>query len=164
MTTDLAPIKIKPQHLSRLAVVYVRQSELQQQFRHPESVPVQKRFRERILQWGWAEDRVKVLDRDLGKSGTSTVGRDDFAWLISEVALGHVGLVAGFQINRLAREDETICHLIRICSLFDTLLADQDGLYHPSDFNDRLVLTIKGLVGGVELHQIQQRSPTPEGQ
>lgn len=149
--------KIQPRHLDRLAIVYVRQSHPQQQIKHPESVAMQRRLCERIRQWGWPNDRIRVLDGDLGKSGTSTVGRNDFAWLVSEVTLDHVGLVAGFQINRLAREDETICHLIKICSLFDTLLADQDGLYHPQDFNDRLVLTIKGLVGGVELHQIQQR-------
>ncbi len=154
---DLAPIKIKPRHLERVAIVYVRQSHPQQQIKHPESVATQLRLRERIEQWGWPADRIRVLDGDLGKSGTSTVGRDDFAWLVSEVTLDHVGLVAGFQINRLAREDETICHLIKVCSLFDTLLADQDGVYHPQDFNDRLVLTIKGLVGGVELYQIQQR-------
>jgi len=155
--TDLAPVKIKARHLDRLAIVYVRQSHPQQQIKHPESVGSQLRLRERLEQWGWPADRIRVLDGDLGKSGTSTIGRDDFAWLISEITLDHVGLVAGFQINRLAREDETICHLIKVCSLFDTLLADQDGVYHPQDFNDRLVLTIKGLVGGVELYQIQQR-------
>jgi DNA invertase Pin-like site-specific DNA recombinase len=157
MTELIRPLKIQPRHLDRLAVVYVRQSHPQQQIKHPESVATQRRLRERIQQWGWPEDRIRVLEGDLGKTGTSTVGRDDFAWLVSEVTLNHVGLVAGFQINRLAREDEAICHLIKICSLFDTLLADQDGLYHPQDFNDRLVLTIKGLVGGVELYQIQQR-------
>jgi len=154
---ELAPGKIKQHHLDRLAIVYIRQSHPQQQIKHPESVATQLRLRERIEQWGWPADRIRVLDGDLGKSGTSTIGREDFAWLVSEVTLDHVGLVAGFQINRLAREDETICHLIKICSLFDTLLADQDGVYHPQDFNDRLVLTIKGLVGGVELYQIQQR-------
>src|SRR5262249_46227483 len=67
------------------------------------------------------------------------------------------GLVLGFQINRLAREDETCCRLIRLCATFDTLLADQDGLYHPKEFNDRILLTVKGLTGGIELHEIQQR-------
>lgn len=153
---DFAP-KIKRQHLDRLAILYVRQSDPQQPIKHPESVPAQVRLRESMLRWGWPEERIRVLDGDLGKSGTSTVGRDDFAWLISEVALNHVGLVAGFQINRLAREDEAVCHLIKICSVFDTLIADQDGVYHPQDINDRLVVTIKGLVGGLELHQIQQR-------
>jgi len=154
---DVAPIKIKPRHLDRLAVVYVRQSAPQQQIKHPESRPAQLRLRERILQWGWPGDRIRVLEGDMGRSATSTAGRDDFMWLLREVALEHVGLVAGFQINRLAREDEAICRLIKVCALFDTLVADLDGLYHPQDFNDRLVLTIKGLVGGVELHQIQQR-------
>ena len=151
------PRKIQARHLNRLAIVYIRQSHPQQQVKHPESVATQRRLCERIRQWGWPEDRIRVLEGDLGKSGASTVGRDDFAWLLSEVTLHHVGLVAGFQINRLSREDETICRLIKVCCLFDTLLADQDGVYHPQDFNDRLVLTIKGLVGGVELHQIQQR-------
>jgi DNA invertase Pin-like site-specific DNA recombinase len=155
--TDLAPGKIQPRHRDRLAIVYVRQSHPQQQIRHPESVATQLRLRERLQAWGWPADRIRVLDADLGKSGTSTLGRDDFAWLVGEVTLGHVGLVAGFQINRLAREDETICHLIKLCAACDTLLADQDGVYQPQDFNDRLVLTIKGIVGGVELHQIQQR-------
>lgn len=155
--SELVPGKIQARHLDRLAIVYVRQSHPQQQIKHPESIATQLRLRERIAHWGWPADRIRVLEGDVGKSGTSTVGRDDFAWLVSEVTLDHVGLVAGFQINRLAREDETICHLIKVCALFDTLLADQDGVYHPQDFNDRLVLTIKGLVGGVELHQIQQR-------
>lgn len=156
-TSELVPAKIEAHHLDRLAIVYVRQSHPQQQIRHPESVLTQRRLTERIQAWGWPADRIRVLEGDVGRSGTSTVGRDDFQWLVSEVLLDHVGLVAGFQINRLAREDETICHLIKVCSLFDTLLADTDGVYHPQDFNDRLVLTIKGLVGGVELHQIQQR-------
>jgi DNA invertase Pin-like site-specific DNA recombinase len=137
--------------------VYVRQSDPQQQIRHRESAPSQRRLTERIRQWGWTDDRIRVLEGDLGRSATTTVGRDDFAWLLSEIMLDHVGLVAGFQINRLTREDETTCRLIKVCSLFDTLLADTDGVYHPHDFNDRLVVTIKGLVGGIELHQIQQR-------
>jgi DNA invertase Pin-like site-specific DNA recombinase len=155
---DLAtPFKIQPQHLDRLAVVYVRQSGPQQHVRHPESARVQRRLQERIAKWGWPSDRIHVLEGDLGKTGTTTVGRDDFAWLMSEISLGHLGLLAGFQLDRLAREDEAICRLIKMCALFDTLIADEDGLYHPEDFNDRLILAIKGLVGGVELHHIQQR-------
>jgi DNA invertase Pin-like site-specific DNA recombinase len=149
--------KIQRQHLDRLAIVYVRQSHPQQQKKHPESVTAQRRMCERLAQWGWEQKRIRVLEGDLGKSGTTTEGRDDYAWLVSEVTLGHIGIVAGFQINRLAREDETICRLIKSCRVFDTLLADLDGVYHPQDFNDRLVLTVKGLVGGVELHYIQQR-------
>jgi DNA invertase Pin-like site-specific DNA recombinase len=138
-------------------MVYVRQSGLHQVQRHRESAEVQANLRLRASAWGWPANRIRVLDGDQGCSGTTTTGRDDFAWLLSEIALGHVGLVLGFQINRLAREDEACCRLIKVCAAFDTLLADQDGLYHPLDFNDRLILTIKGFMGGIELHQIQQR-------
>jgi len=151
------PAKIQPHHLERWAIVYVRQSHPQQVQRHRESAEVQANLRHQAVAWGWPPERVRVLEGDQGTSGTSTAGRDDFAWLLSEITLQHVGLVLGFQINRLAREDEACCHLFKVCALFDTLLADQDGLYHPLDFNDRLVLSVKGLVGGMELHQIQQR-------
>ena len=151
------PTKIKASHLERLAIDYVRQSHPQQVQRHRESAEVQAKLQERALAWGWPAERILVLDGDQGRSGTSSVGRDDFAWLLSEIALGHVGLVLCFQINRLAREDEECCRLIKVCGAFDTLLADQDGLYHPHDFNDRMVLTIKGFMGGFELHQLQQR-------
>jgi DNA invertase Pin-like site-specific DNA recombinase len=151
------PAKITGRHLERWAFVSVRQSHPQQVQRHRESAQVQANLRHRALDWGWPPERIRVLDGDQGCSGTSTVGRDDFAWLLSEIALGHVGLVLGFQINRLTREDEALCRLIKVCAAFDTLLADQDGLYHPLDFNDRIVLTVKGLVGGIELHELQQR-------
>jgi DNA invertase Pin-like site-specific DNA recombinase len=153
----LPPSKILPIHLDRWAFVYVRQSGLQQVQRHKESAQVQANLQLRARQWGWPPERIRVLDADQGRSGTSTVGRDDFAYLLSEIALGHVGLVLGFQINRLAREDEACCRLIKTCAAFDTLLADQDGVYHPHDFNDRMILTLKGFMGGFELHQLQQR-------
>ena len=151
------PAKIQGHHLERWAIDYIRQSHPQQVQRHRESAEVQANLQERARAWGWPADRIRVLDGDQGRSGTSTVGRDDFAWLLSEIALGHVGLVLCFQINRLAREDEECCRLIKVCAAFDTLLADQDGLYHPHDFNDRMILTIKGFMGGFELHQLQQR-------
>src|SRR5271170_8086812 len=151
------PAKIQRQHLERWAIDYIRQSHPQQVQRHRESAQVQANLQERALAWGWPAERIRLLDGDQGRSGTSTVGRDDFAWLLSEIALGHVGLVLCFQINRLAREDEECCRLIKVCAAFDTLLADQDGLYHPHDFNDRMILTIKGFMGGFELHQLQQR-------
>jgi DNA invertase Pin-like site-specific DNA recombinase len=151
------PAKIQGHHLERWAIDYVRQSHPQQVQRHRESAQVQARLQERALAWGWPAERIRVLDGDQGRSGTTTAGRDDFAWLLSEIALGHVGLVLCFQINRLTREDEDCCRLIKVCAAFDTLLADQDGVYHPHDFNDRMVLTIKGFMGGFELHQLQQR-------
>jgi DNA invertase Pin-like site-specific DNA recombinase len=151
------PTKITRNHLERWAIVYVRQSHPQQVQRHPESAQVQANLQHLALAWGWPRQRIRVLDGDQGRSATTTVGRDDFAWLLAEIALSHVGLVLGLQFNRLAREDEACCRLIKVCAAFDTLLADLDGLYHPLDFNDRLVLTIKGLMGGIELHQLQQR-------
>jgi len=154
---ELRPAKILGHHLERWAIVYVRQSHPQQVQRHRESAQVQSNLQQRAVAWGWPVERIRVLDGDQGRSATTTEGRDDFAWLLSEIALGHVGLILGFQINRLAREDEACCRLIKVCMAFDTLLADQDGLYHPQDFNDRMVLTIKGFLGGFELHQLQQR-------
>src|SRR6516164_8684390 len=151
------PAKIQSHHLERWAIDYIRQSHPQQVRRHPESAQVQASLQERALAWGWPAERIRVLNGDQGCSGTTTVGRDHFAWLLSEIALGHVGLVLCFQINRLAREDDECCRLIKVCAAFDTLLADQDGLYHPHDFNDRMILTIKGFMGGFELHQLQQR-------
>ncbi len=149
--------KIQARHLERWAIVYVRQSHPQQVQRHRESAAVQANLQQRARAWGWPAERIRVLDGDQGCSGTSTVGRDDFALLMSEIGLDHVGLILGFQINRLAREDEACCRLIKICTAFDTLLADEDGLYHPLDFNDRMLLTFKGFMGGIELHQLQQR-------
>ena len=151
------PAKIQSFHLDRWAIVYVRQSHPQQVQRHRESAHVQIQLRQRALQWGWPADRIRVLDGDQGCSGATTAGRDDFAWLLAEIALGHVGVVIGFQINRLAREDETCARLIQLCATFHTLLADQDGLYDPRNFNDRILLNVKGLTGGIELHEIQQR-------
>jgi len=151
------PAKIQTHHLERWALIYVRQSHPQQLQRHPESAQIQANLRARALQWGWPAERTRIVDGDQGRSATTTVGRDEFAWLLSEIALGHVGLILGFQVNRLVREDEACCRLIKFCAAFDTLLADEDGLYHPHDFNDRLVVTVKGLLGGFELHQLQQR-------
>jgi len=151
------PAKIALHHLERLAIVYVRQSHPQQVQRHRESAHVQANLRQRALEWGWPRERILIFDGDQGCSATTTVGRDDFARILSEIALGHVGVVLGFQFNRLSREDEACCRLIKVCATFDTLMADEDGLYHPLDFNDRLVLTFKGLMGGIELHQLQQR-------
>jgi DNA invertase Pin-like site-specific DNA recombinase/G:T/U-mismatch repair DNA glycosylase len=149
--------KIERQHLERWAIVYVRQSSRQQVQQHRESAEVQANLRKRAADWGWPEKRISVLDGDQARSATTTDGRDDFAWLLSEIALGHVGLVLGFQINRLVREDEATCRLIKACAVFNTLVADEDGLYDPRNVNDRLVLNFKGLMGGFELHLLQQR-------
>jgi DNA invertase Pin-like site-specific DNA recombinase len=152
--------KIQGHHLERWAIVYVRQSSPQQVRQHRESAEFQTNLRQRALALGWPAERIRVLDGDQGRSATTMDGRDDFAWLLSEITYGHVGLVLGFQINRLAREDEACCRLIKVCTLFDTLVADEDGVYHPQNVNDRLILSIKGLMGSFELHQLQQRMQT----
>src|SRR4029453_17827478 len=107
------PAKIQGQHLERWAIDYVRQSHPQQVQRHRESAQVQAQLQERALAWGWPAERIRVLDGDQGRSGTTIAGRDEFAWLLSEIALGHVGLVLCFQINRLARGDGACCGLVK---------------------------------------------------
>src|SRR5262245_13017826 len=103
------PAKITLDHLQRRAIVPVRQSHPRQIQRHPESAAVQADLRRLALTWGWPSERIRILYGDQGRSATTTVRRDDFAWLLSEIALGHVGLALGLQVNRLVREDEACC-------------------------------------------------------
>lgn len=154
---DTRPTKIQTHHLDRLAVVYVRQSSPQQVLRNTESAKVQANLRQQALQWGWAAERIRVIDQDQGRTATTIAGRDGFRELLAEISLEHVGLVLGFQMSRLAREDEAWCRLMKLCGVYDTLLADLDGLYDPHDPNDHLLLGLKGLMSQAELHQINQR-------
>jgi DNA invertase Pin-like site-specific DNA recombinase len=154
---DLRPAKIHAHHLDRWAVVYVRQSSPQQVLRHTESAKVQANLRQQALQWGWPAERIRIIDQDQGRTGTTAAGRDGFRELLAEISLEHVGLVLGLQMSRLAREDEAWCRLMKLCGVYDTLLADLDGLYDPRDPNDHLLLGLKGLMSQAELHQIQQR-------
>lgn len=132
--------KILSKHLERWAVVYVRQSTVQQVLDHQESTQLQYGLVSRALALGWPESRVQVIDDDLGKSGTSTAGREGFARLVSEVGLDHVGLILGLEMSRLARSSRDWHQLLEICALFGTLIADLDGVYDPSQYNDRLLL------------------------
>jgi DNA invertase Pin-like site-specific DNA recombinase len=149
--------KITPRHLDRLAIVYVRQSTLQQVADHQESTRLQYGLVERAVALGWTESRVRVIDQDLGKSGSSTVGREGFAQLVSEVGLNHVGLILGLEMSRLARSSKDWHQLLEICALFNTLIADYDGLYDPSEYNDRLLLGLHGMMSEAELHVLKQR-------
>lgn len=151
------PAKIHREHLDRWAVVYVRQSSPQQVLKHTESAQVQANLRQQALVWGWPEDRIRVIDQDQGRTATTMAGRDGFRDLLAEISLDHVGLILGLQMSRLSREDEAWCRLVKLCGVYDTLLADLDGLYHPLDPNDHLLLGLKGLMSQAELHQIQQR-------
>lgn len=124
--------KIQGRHRDRLAVVYVRQSTLQQVDRHPESTRLQYALAERAQQLGWARERIVVIDDDLGRSGASAEVRPGFQRLVAEVGLGRVGLVLGVEMSRLARSCRDWHQLLEICALFDTLIADRDGVCDPS--------------------------------
>lgn len=149
--------KILPQHLERLAVVYVRQSTVQQVLDHQESTRLQYGLSERAEAWGWHQERILVIDDDLGKSGASSAGRVGFGRLVAEVGMGHVGLILGIEMSRLARSCKDWHHLLEICALFGTLIADLDGIYDPSQYNDRLLLGLKGTMSEAELHLLKQR-------
>jgi DNA invertase Pin-like site-specific DNA recombinase len=149
--------KIASWHLERLAVVYVRQSTAQQVLVHAESTRLQYGLVSRAEAYGWASDRIVVIDDDLGKSGTTTVGRVGFERLVTEVSLGHVGLILGLEMSRLARSNVDWHRLLEVCALFGTLIADLDGLYDPALYNDRLLLGLKGTMSEAELHLLKQR-------
>jgi DNA invertase Pin-like site-specific DNA recombinase len=138
-------------------MVYVRQSTLQQLERHQESTRLQYGLVERAWALGWERNQIDVIDEDLGKSGTSVEGREGFQRLLSEVALDHVGIVLGIEMSRLARSCRDWYQLLEVCGLFGTLIGDLDGVYDPTDYNDRLLLGLKGTMSEAELHVIKQR-------
>jgi DNA invertase Pin-like site-specific DNA recombinase len=149
--------KIKTAHLRRNAYVYVRQSTPTQVLEHTESLERQYELAERAHALGWAPHQVIVIDSDLGRSGADSTARDGFKQLVADVGLGGAGIILGIEVSRLARNNADWYHLLDLCALADTLIADQDGLYHPADFNDRLVLGLKGTMSEAELHLIRGR-------
>jgi DNA invertase Pin-like site-specific DNA recombinase len=149
--------KIAARHLDRLAVVYIRQSSMTQVHRNQESTKLQYSLVHFAQQLGWARERVLVVDDDLGMSGSSAIGREGFQRLLAEVALDHVGVILGVEMSRLARSNKDWHHLLELCARFGTLIADLDGLYDPSQYNDRLLLGLKGTMSEAELHILRQR-------
>lgn len=149
--------KIQGYHRDRLAVVYVRQSTVQQVERHQESTRLQYGLVDRAQSLGWAPARVRVIDEDLGKSGRSAEGRPGFQRLVAEVSLNHVGLVLGVEMSRLARSCRDWYQLLEVCAVFGTLIADLDGVYDPSQYHDRLLLGLHGMMSEAELHVLKQR-------
>jgi DNA invertase Pin-like site-specific DNA recombinase len=150
-------LKITQQHLEHDAYLYIRQSTPRQVVENTESTQRQYALRDRAVALGWPLERIHVLDCDLGKSGSQSAGRDGFQKLVSEVALGKAGLVMGLEVSRLARNSADWHRLIELCSLAGALILDEDGIYDPANFNDRLLLGLKGTMSEAELHFIKAR-------
>ena len=149
--------KITPSHLARQAIVYLRQSSAAQVEHNRESTERQYALATKARELGWPEDRIVVIDEDLGLSGSGAVARSGFVRLTAEVALGRVGLVLGLEVSRLARNNADWHRLIDFAGLTDTLIGDADGIYHPALFNDRLLLGLKGTMSEAELHVLRAR-------
>src|SRR5258705_11797450 len=150
-------VKIGVSHLHRIAYVYLRQSSPAQVEHNRESTERQYALVFKAAALGWPSQQVVVIDEDLGVSGTGVVERSGFARLITEVALGNVGIVLGLEVSRLARNTADWYRLLDLCGLTDTLIGDGDGIYHPSLFNDRLVLGLKGTMSEAESHVLRAR-------
>ncbi len=148
---------MKPWHAGRAAIVYVRQSTLQQVAEHRESTARQYALADRAVALGWSRSQVQVIDDDLGKSGQSAEGRPGFQRLLAEVALDHVGLILGLEMSRLARSCKDWHQLLELCARFRVLLADADGVYDPTEHSDRLLLGLTGMMNEAELHVLKSR-------
>lgn len=149
--------KIGPSHLERLAIIYIRQSTLFQVRENSGSTLRQYDLTKRASDLGWTPASIRVVDQDQGHSGTSIVGRDGFQWLVAEVGLGHVGAVLSLEVSRLARSCSDWYRLLEICALSETLVIDEEGIYDPGAYNDRLLLGFKGNMSEAELHWLHQR-------
>lgn len=149
--------KVKPTHVERDACVYVRQSTAAQVQHNRESTQRQYKLVDRAIGLGWPRDRVTVIDEDLARSSSGYVDRDGFTKMTAEVALGQVGLILSIEVARVARNNADWYRLLDLCGVTDTLIADEDGVYHPGLFNDRLLLGLKGTMAEAELHVIRAR-------
>jgi DNA invertase Pin-like site-specific DNA recombinase len=149
--------KVMPEHLRRQAYLYIRQSTLRQVHENRESTARQYDLKRRAQALGWANDQIVVIDEDLGLSGASAANRSGFQRLVADVGLGRVGVVMGLEVSRLARSSTDWHRLLEICALADTLILDEDGVYNPSQFNDRLLLGLKGTMSEAELHLLRAR-------
>lgn len=148
--------KVKHSHLQRSAYLYIRQSTLKQVMENTESTRRQYALRRQAIALGWPKEQVVVIDSDLGQSGASG-NRSGFQELVAEVSLGRVGIVLGLEVSRLARSSIDWHRLLEICALTDTLILDEDGIYDADDFNDRLLLGLKGTMSEAELHILKSR-------
>lgn len=156
MTSEAAQ-KVTPRHLARTAYLYIRQSTIRQVVENTESPQRQYALRERAVALGWPPEQIIVIDTDLGQSGASAVDRAGFQRLVADVGLGRAGIVLGLEVSRLARNSSDWHRLLELCALTETLILDEDGLYDPTHFNDRLLLGLKGAMSEAELHLLHAR-------
>ena len=150
-------VKVTASQLARNAYLYIRQSTLKQVIRNTESAIRQYDLRGKAIALGWDASQVTVIDIDQGQSGASAADREGFQQLVAEVSLGRAGIVLGLECSRLARNSADWHQLLELCAMTGTLICDEDGLYDPRDFNDRLVLGMKGQISEAELHFIKAR-------
>src|SRR5229473_1395466 len=149
--------EITEQHRSRPAYIYVRQSTNAQVLHHQESTERQYALRTMALELGWSESAIRTLDRDLGMTGTEMTRREDFKTLVADVSMGQVGAVFALEVSRLARSNLDWHRLLELCAFTATLVIDEDGCYDPADFNDGLLLGLKGTMAQAELHFLRAR-------
>ena len=150
-------LKVQPHHLERGAYLYVRQSSIRQVVENIESTKRQYALRGRATALGWRDDQIIVIDSDQGESGASAAWREGFQRLVTDVGMGRAGIVMGLEVSRLARNNADWHRLLEICALADTLILDEDGVYDPTAFNDRLLLGLKGTMSEAELHVLKAR-------
>ncbi len=152
-----ASLKVQPRHLERGAYLYIRQSSMRQVIENVESTKRQYALQGHATALGWREDQIIVIDSDQGESGASESWREGFQRLVSNVGMGRAGIVMGLEVSLLARNNADWHCLLEICALADTLILDEDGVYDPASFNDRLLLGLKGTMSEAELHVIKAR-------
>lgn len=150
-------IKVLPTHLQRQAVVYLRQSDPKQVRQNRESAINQRALTERLRELTWKPEQITVVDGDQGTSAKHAEGREGFQKLVADVGLGKIGIILGYEVSRLARNNADWHRLLELCALFNTLIGDSDGIYDPRDFNDRLLLGLKGTMSEAELHSLRLR-------
>jgi DNA invertase Pin-like site-specific DNA recombinase len=160
VTTAFGRQKIESRHVDRLAIVYVRQSDPQQVLKHRESAAVQYNLVQLAVGLGWPRERIVVIDDDQGLTGQYAEGRHGFQRMMAEVAMDHVGIIVGREMSRLARSCKDWYQLLEVCGLFRTVLADQDRVYDPADYHDRLLLGLTGIMSEAELHVMRGRLHT----
>jgi DNA invertase Pin-like site-specific DNA recombinase len=149
--------KIQSRHLQRQAVVYLRQSSPNQVRHNKESAVNQRALRERLLELGWKKEQIVIIEDDQGTSAKQVDGRDAFQKLTADIRVSRIGIIMGYEVSRLSRDGADWQQLLKACAVYDTLVGDSDGIYHPREFNDKLLLDLKGTMSEAELHSLRLR-------